>query len=114
LGLLILAASGGVGLSGLGLEHFWIALVLLGVGWNFGFIGATTMVTSCHRPEEKNRVQAMNDFLVFGSVAISSFASGKLLSVAGWEIINWMIFPCVALVLLMMVWEKRQPHPTMA
>lgn len=107
-GLIILAASGAVGLSGLGLSHFWIALVLLGVGWNFGFIGATTMVTSCHRPDEKNRVQAMNDFLVFGSVAISSFASGKLLSVAGWEIINWMIFPGVALVLLMMVWEKRQ------
>lgn len=108
-GLLILAASGAVGLSGLGLEHFWIALVLLGVGWNFGFIGATTMVTRCHRPEEKNRVQAMNDFLVFGSVAISSFASGKLLSVAGWEIINWMIFPGVALVLVLMVWEQRQP-----
>lgn len=112
LGLIILAASGAVGLAGLGLEHFWIALVLLGVGWNFGFIGATTMVTSCHRPNEKNRVQAMNDFLVFGSVAISSFASGKLLSVAGWEIINWMIFPCVAVVLLMMVWESRQtPAP---
>ena len=109
LGLLILAASGAVGLSGLGLEHFWIALVLLGVGWNFGFIGATTMVTSCHRPDEKTRVQAMNDFLVFGSVAISSFASGKLLSVAGWEMLNWMIFPGVALVLLMMVWESRQP-----
>lgn len=109
LGLLILAASGAVGLSGLGLEHFWIALVLLGVGWNFGFIGATTMVTGCHRPEEKTRVQAMNDFLVFGSVAISSFASGKLLSVAGWEMLNWMIFPGVALVLLMMVWESRQP-----
>lgn len=108
LGLLLLAASGVVGLSGLDLEHFWIALILLGVGWNFGFIGATTMVTSCHRPEEKNRVQAMNDFLVFGSVALSSFASGKLLSVAGWELINWMIFPCVALVLLMMVWERRQ------
>lgn len=109
LGLLILAASGAVGLSGLGLEHFWIALVLLGVGWNFGFIGATTMVTSCHRPDEKTRVQAMNDFLVFGSVAISSFASGKLLSVAGWEMLNWMIFPGVALVLLMMVWESRKP-----
>lgn len=111
LGLLILAASGAVALAGLGLEHFWIALVLLGVGWNFGFIGATTMVTTCHRPEEKNRVQAMNDFLVFGSVAISSFASGKLLSVAGWELINWLIFPCVAAVLLMMLWEKR--HQTM-
>jgi predicted MFS family arabinose efflux permease len=78
------------------------------VGWNFGFIGATTMVTACHRPEERSRVQAMNDFLVFGSVAISSFASGKLLSVAGWETINWMIFPCVTLVLLMMIWERRQ------
>lgn len=108
LGLVILAGSGAVGLAGLDLEHFWIALVLLGVGWNFGFIGATTMVTSCHRPEEKNRVQALNDFLVFGSVAISSFASGKLLSVAGWEIINWMIFPCVAIVLIMMVWERQQ------
>ncbi len=113
-GLLILAASGAVGLSGLGLEHFWIALVLLGVGWNFGFIGATAMVTACHRPEERNRVQAMNDFLVFGSVAISSFASGKLLSVAGWETINWMIFPCVALVLLMMVWERRQTPARLA
>jgi MFS family permease len=113
-GLLILAASGAVGLSGLGLEHFWIALVLLGVGWNFGFIGATTMVTACHRPEERSRVQAMNDFLVFGSVAISSFASGKLLSVAGWETINWMIFPCVALVLLMMIWERRQTATRLA
>jgi len=108
LGLLIMVASGVVGLSGLDLEHFWVALVLLGVGWNFSFIGATTMVTSCHRPEEKNRVQAMNDFLVFGSVAISSFASGKLLSVAGWEIINWIIFPGVAIVLVMMIWDKRQ------
>jgi MFS family permease len=106
-GLLLLAASGVVALSGLGLEHFWIALVLLGVGWNFGFIGATTMVTACHRPEEKNRVQAFNDFLVFGSVAVSSFASGKLLSVAGWELINWMIFPCVAVVLVLMLWESR-------
>jgi MFS family permease len=103
-GLLLLAVSGVVGLSGLDLEHFWISLILLGVGWNFGFIGATTMVTRCHKPEEKNRVQALNDFLVFGSVAVSSFASGKLLSVSGWDIINWMIFPCVAAVLLLMLW----------
>lgn len=104
IGLLLLAAAGAVGLSGLGLSHFWIALVLLGVGWNFGFIGATTMVTACHRPAEKTRVQAMNDFLVFGSVAISSFASGQLLSVAGWDIINWMIFPAVLAVFALMFW----------
>lgn len=109
-GLILLAGSGGVALMGLDVAHFWISLVLLGVGWNFGFIGATTMVTKCHRPEEKNRVQALNDFLVFGSVAISSFASGKLLSVAGWEIINWLIFPCVLIVLAMMGWiVKRSP-----
>lgn len=109
-GLILLAASGAVALMGLDVAHFWISLVLLGVGWNFGFIGATTMVTKCHRPEEKNRVQALNDFLVFGSVAISSFASGKLLSVAGWEIINWLIFPCVLIVLAMMAWiVKRSP-----
>ncbi len=111
-GLLLLAAAGAVGLSGLGLSHFWLALVLLGVGWNFGFIGATTMITACHRPQEKTRVQAMNDFLVFGSVAISSFASGKLLSVAGWEVINWMIFPGVLAVFALMVWQRHHDSHT--
>jgi len=105
-GLIMLAIAAAIGLSGLGLAHFWIALVFLGVGWNFSFIGATAMVTTCHRPEEKNRVQAFNDFLVFGSVAASSFASGKLLSVAGWELINMMVFPAVAFVLLMMLWQQ--------
>lgn len=111
-GLVLLAISGVVALSGLGVAHFWISLILLGVGWNFGFIGATTMVTACHRPEERNRVQALNDFLVFGSVAISSFSAGKLLSVAGWEIINYMIFPAVALVFALMLWQYiRAPKP---
>jgi len=105
-GLIMLAIAAAIGLSGLGLAHFWIALVFLGVGWNFSFIGATAMVTTCHRPEEKNRVQAFNDFLVFGSVAASSFASGKLLSVAGWELINMMVFPAVAFVLMMMLWQQ--------
>ena len=113
-GLLLLAGSAVVALMGLGLEHFWISLILLGVGWNFGFIGATTMVTACHRPEERNRVQAFNDFLVFGSVAVSSFAAGHLLSVAGWEFINWMVFPSVLLVLAMMAWVKGQRPPAAA
>lgn len=105
-GLIMLAVAAAIGLSGLDLAHFWIALVFLGAGWNFGFIGATAMVTACHRPEEKNRVQALNDFLVFGSVAAASFASGKLLSVSGWELINLLVFPAVALVLLMMAWQS--------
>jgi MFS family permease len=106
LGLILLALSAVVGLSGLGLTHFWLALVLLGVGWNFGFVGATTMVTACHRPNERNKVQALNDFLVFGSVAASSFSAGKLLSVAGWETLNYWVFPGVAIVFALMAWQK--------
>ena len=73
-----------IGIAGISLWHFWIGLALLGVGWNFAFIGATTMVTQCHRPNERNKVQAFNDFLVFGSMAIGSFSSGKLLANFGW------------------------------
>lgn len=105
-GLLLLVASAIVGLSGLGLTHFWLALILLGVGWNFGFVGATTLVTACYRPSERNKVQALNDFLVFGSVAISSFSAGKLLSVAGWATLNYWVFPAVAFVLILMAWQR--------
>lgn len=92
-GLIMLAVCGIVALSGITLAHFWIALILLGVGWNFGFIGATAMVTDCYRPEEKNKVQAANDFLVFGSMTIASFSSGKLLNAFGWDSVNLMLFP---------------------
>ena len=69
--------------------------MLLGLGWNFAFIGATTMVTHCHRPDERNKVQAFNDFLIFGSMAVSSFSSGQLLEHIGWAAINDVIFPTV-------------------
>ena len=70
------------------MAHFWTGLVLLGLGWNFAFIGATTMVTQCHRPEERNKVQAFNDFLIFGSMAVSSFSSGQMLAYLSWQAIN--------------------------
>lgn len=105
IGLVLIAAAAAVGLSGLSLAHFWIALVLLGVGWNFGFIGATTLVTECHRPEERTRVQALNDFLVFGSVAIASFSSGGLLHSGGWTVVNAIVFAPVAAVLLVLAWH---------
>ena len=69
--------------------------MLLGIGWNFGFIGATALVTDCYRPEERAKVQAANDFLVFGTVAIASFSSGRLLNLSGWETVNWLVFPPV-------------------
>ncbi|HEV7327934.1 MAG TPA: MFS transporter [Bosea sp. (in: a-proteobacteria)] len=104
-GLVLTALAAVVGLSGLSVAHFWIALVLLGVGWNFGFIGATALVTDCYRPEERVKVQAANDFLVFGSVAIASFSSGGLLSAGGWDSVNWLVFPPVAVALALVAWQ---------
>ena len=105
LGLLLIAASGAVALAGLDIENFFISLILLGVGWNFGFIGATAMVTDCHTPEERGRVQGANDFIVFGTVAAASFFSGSLLTSTGWDAINWMIFPIVAAVIIPLGWR---------
>ncbi|CAN7634124.1 MFS transporter [Bosea sp. LjRoot90] len=107
-GLVLTALAAVVGLNGLSVAHFWIALVLLGVGWNFGFIGATALVTDCYRPEERVKVQAANDFLVFGSVAIASFSSGGLLSAGGWDSVNWLVFPPVAIALALVAWQGLQ------
>ncbi|MEL6608211.1 MAG: MFS transporter [Pseudomonadota bacterium] len=98
-GLVILAAAGVVALSGVELTNFFLALVLLGIGWNFGFIGATTMLTANHAPEERGRVQGINDALVFGFVTIASLASGGLMNcsgssvVAGWNAVNYAMVP---------------------
>ena len=103
-GLLLLVGCGIVALSGVAVEDFWFALILLGLGWNFGFIGATSMVTDTYRPEERTKVQATNDFLVFGFVAAASFASGNVLNDYGWETINWILFPVVAFCLCLLGW----------
>jgi len=103
-GLLLLAGCSVVALMGIELAHFWTALVLLGLGWNFGFIGATAMLTDTYRPEERNMVQATNDFLVFGFVAAASFSSGALLTFFGWETINMLVFPFVVLCFALLGW----------
>jgi hypothetical protein len=110
-GLALIAAAAAISLSGLSLAHFWIALVFLGIGWNLSFIGATALVTDCYRPAERAKVQAANDFLVFGSVAIASFSSGRILSLDGWELVNWLVFPPVALVFALVVWQAKRPVP---
>jgi MFS family permease len=104
-GLFLIVTSAVVGLSGTTIWHFWIGLVLLGVGWNFGFVGATTMVTECHRPNERNKVQAFNDFLVFGSMAIGSFSSGKLLADYGWNAVNGVVIPIVVAAGALLAWN---------
>jgi predicted MFS family arabinose efflux permease len=103
-GLALIIVAAVIGIAGISLWHFWAALALLGVGWNFAFIGATTMVTHCHRPNERNKVQAFNDFLVFGSMAISSFTSGALLVSFGWSMVNEVAFPVVLAATALLVW----------
>lgn len=94
-GILLLGAASVAALSGLDVAHFWLSLILLGIGWNFSFIGATTLVTDCYRPAETSKVQAFNDFLIFGSVALSSFFSGKLLAEYGWSTLNVWSLPII-------------------
>src|SRR5690554_3252306 len=108
IGIIMIAVASAIALHGISIAHFWFALIMLGVGWNFGFIGATTMVTDCYRPEEKNRVQAVNDFLIFGSVAVASFSSGHLLAAEGWETLNLLVFPATGIIALALVWLALQ------
>ncbi|MCB1415607.1 MAG: MFS transporter [Nitratireductor sp.] len=106
IGLFILAACAIVALNGISLSHFYLALILLGVGWNFGFIGATSMITDTYEPHEKNKAQGANDFILFGTVAMASLMSGFSLNNMGWEFINWIVFPIVAICLVSLWWLK--------
>jgi MFS family permease len=112
-GLLLIAGSATVALLGTSLWHFWIALILLGVGWNFGFIASTAMVAELYRPEEAFRVQAMNEFILFSVVAIASFSSGGLLVASGWTVVNLLVYPIVAVSVLLIVvqamMDRRAP-----
>jgi predicted MFS family arabinose efflux permease len=110
-GLLLEALSAAIGLSGITAVHFWVTLIVLGLGWNFGFVGASALVLESHRPEERNKVQAFNDFLVFGMMAIGSFSSGQLLANYGWAAVNWVVFPPVLvglIALLLAAWAKQR------
>lgn len=91
-GLALIAAAGAAGLTGTDVLHFWLSLILLGLGWNFGFLGASALVLECHRPEERTRVQSLNDFVVFGMMVLGSFASGGLLTAYGWNTVIWASF----------------------
>jgi MFS family permease len=102
LGLTLEAAAATVGLGGITAMHFWATLILLGMGWNFGFIGASALVLETHLPQERNKVQAFNDFLVFGMMAIGSFCSGQLLANYGWSAVNMVVYPPLLLGLVVL------------
>jgi MFS family permease len=96
-GLLLEAGAATVGLTGITALHFWATLIVLGLGWNLGFVGASALVLETHRPQERNKVQAFNDFLVFGMMAVGSFSSGQLLANYGWSAVNLVVYPPVLL-----------------
>lgn len=114
-GLFILAAAGAVGLAGVDILNFYVALVLLGIGWNFGFIGASTMLANAHSPEERGRIQGINDMIVFGCVTVASVASGSLMNcsggsvVHGWTSVNLAMIPFLALAGAALIWLVMRP-----
>ncbi|HBM60462.1 MFS transporter [Salipiger manganoxidans] len=116
IGLMILAAAGGVALTGVALENFFVALVLLGIGWNFGFIGATSMLAGAHTAAERGRMQGLNDLLVFGGVTFASLASGGLMNCsggtaqAGWTAVNLAMAPFLVLAGAALIWLVLRPR----
>jgi MFS family permease len=117
IGLFILAMAGMVALAGVELSNFFVALILLGVGWNFGFIGATSLLATAHEPHERGRAQGLNDMIVFGCVTLASLASGGLMNcsggsaVNGWGAVNLAMIPFLMIAGAALVWlTSKQRH----
>jgi MFS family permease len=119
-GLVILLGAGIVALSGVTLGNFFGALILLGLGWNFGFIGATSMLAASHAPHERGVVQGMNDMIVFGMVTIASLSSGSLMNcsggtaVEGWTAVNLAMVPFLVLAGGALIWLATRPKASAA
>lgn len=103
-----------VALNGVDVAHFWVALVLVGVGWNFMYIGGTTLLTETYRPEEKAKAQGANDMSIFVMMVISSLTSGFLVSRAGWNTVNLLALPVLAAVAVAAVWLALRKAPAPA
>ncbi|WP_158963959.1 MFS transporter [Chachezhania sediminis] len=116
LGLAILLCAGLVAMSGVELTHFFIALMLLGVGWNFGFIGATTMLTASHTDAERGRMQGLNDLILFGGVTLASLSSGGLMNCSGgtpqegWNAVTMAMAPPLVLAGAALLWLVLRPE----
>lgn len=107
-GLLITGLSIMVGLAGTEIMHYWLSLILLGLGWNFGFTGASTQIVDYHRPEEKTQVQSLNDFIVFDVMIVGSFSSGVLLNIFGWHAVLWGALVPVLVAFIALLRPSRQ------
>lgn len=114
-GLLLLGGCGAIALAGVDLHHFYLALIALGLGWNFAYIGATSLLGTTHTREEQAKVQGLNDFLVLGLVAVGSFGSGALLDAFGWNAVQYAMAPALVLALAGVAWlgltSRRAARP---
>jgi MFS family permease len=115
-GALLMATCVVVAVSGIAIWQFWVALLLLGMGWNFMYTGGTTLLTETYTPAEKAKTQGLNDAIVFTVMVVSSFSSGALVSAAGWERMNLGALPFLAIVVVATLWLTwMRPHrPTAA
>ena len=109
-GIVLILACIAIALSGVELMQFTLALLLLGVGWNFVFTGSTTLSLSAYRPEERDRAQGAINMAVFVTTAVTSFASGALVTTQGWTLLNWGSLLPVALMIGGLIWHKNQPQ----
>jgi len=111
-GILLLGLCVLINFAGTTVTHFWRALVLLGLGWNFLFVGATTLLTETYTSDEKAKAQALNDFIVFGTVTITSFSSGAVQNALGWQTINMAVIPFLVLVGIANLWLRSTQRTT--
>ena len=106
-GILLLGLCVAINFVGTTVTHFWSALVLLGLGWNFLFVGATTLLTETYAPGERAKAQALNDFIVFGTVTLTSFSSGAVQHALGWQTVNIAVIPFLVLVGVANLWLRN-------
>ena len=111
-GIVLLGLCVGINFTGITVIHFWSALLLLGLGWNFLFVGATTLLTETYSPDEKAKAQALNDFIVFGTVTITSFSSGAVQHALGWQTVNLAVIPFLVLVTAANLWLRSKQNQT--
>ena len=107
-GILLNLAAMSINLSGLTVTHFWAGMVALGLGWNFMYIGGTTLLTEAYTPDEREKAQAANDFLVFTTITIASLSSGALQATLGWSAVNMVVALPVTFAGLAIIWFGMQ------
>ena len=113
IGVALNIACVGIALTGVDVLHFWLALFLLGVGWNFMFVGATALLTESHTPAERAKVQGVNDAAIFVTLVVSSLSSGALFTFQGWQTMNAMAIPVLVVAAAGILWLSwRRQHPT--